>query len=210
LRASLLELNLPEPRSQPSRPEVRALLAPAEPATPREPASRLHAEIAPTVFAGPGGVGPTGHAMVGLRYVWNRRLSSRAFVALPVVPAHVRGGEGEAEVDIGLAGAGLEVSLLDPTSGWALYVGGALAIARLRTEGTSQSTLLGRVDTVYAGVPALVASVHRHVVGPASVGLGLIGGVSVPRPVILFADRRAADWGRPLVGAALTIDLALE
>jgi len=41
-------------------------------------------------------------------------------------------------------------------------------------------------------------------------GLRLFGGMSFPRAVIMFGDRRVAHWGRPLTGASLTLDLALD
>jgi hypothetical protein len=210
LRASLLELNVPEPSRPSSPPEVAALLAPAEAAPRAERPSRFHAQIAPTVLVAPGGVGPTGHASVGLRYQWTPRLSSRAFVVLPVVAGNVRGPGGRAEVGVGLAGMGLDLALTHPASDWMLLVGGAVAAARIRTVGTSESLLLERADTVYSVVPALLATIQRRLSGRASLGFEVMSGISVPRPIILFGERETAHWGRPLVGASLTLDLALD
>jgi hypothetical protein len=210
LRASLLELNLPEPSRRPSPPEVAALIAPAEaPPAPSRP-SRFHAELAPTVLACPGGIGPTGHANVGLRYQWTPRLSSRLFVILPVVPGTVRGPEGHAEVAVALAGAALEVTLTPPSSDWLFSTGAALSAAWIRTAGTTESALAERTDSVYTAVPALVAALHRRLSTRATLGLEVMSGVSLPRPVILFGERQTAHWGRPLVGASLVLALALD
>jgi hypothetical protein len=210
LRASLLELNLPEPSRQPSPPEVAALIRPAEAAPLPSRPSRFRAELAPMILAGPGGVGPTGHASVGLRYAWSGRLSSRLFVVLPIVPGNVSGPEGRAEVGVALAGAGLDVSLTQPSSDWIMTTGAAISGAWIRTAGTTESNLLERTDTVYAALPALTAALHRRLGTRASLGLEVLSGVSFPRPVIVFGERQTAHWGRPLLGASLALDLALD
>jgi hypothetical protein len=210
LRASLLELNLPEPRRKPSPPEVAALIAPAETAAPPPAPSRFQAELAPTVLACPGGIGPTGHASVALRYKWSPRFSSRLFVTLPVVSGEVRGPEGHAEVAVALAGAAFDVTLTPPSSDWLVSTGAAISGAWIRTAGTTESALAERTDSVYAAVPAIVAALHRRLSTRASLGLELMSGVSLPRPVILFGDRQTAHWGRPLVGASLALALALD
>jgi hypothetical protein len=209
LRASLLELNLPEPSRKPSPPEVAALIGPVDAPPPAGP-SRLHAVLAPTVLGGPGGVGPTGHATVGLRYQWSPMLSSRAFVVLPVVPGTVRGPEGHAEVDVAMTGAALDVALTPSSSDWLVSTGAALNVAWIRTVGTTESALLERTDSVFAVVPALVLALHRHLSTRASLGIEALSGVSVPRPVIVFGDRSVAHWGRPLLGASLALELALD
>jgi len=210
LRASLLELNLPDVDRPPARPEVEALLVRPETRPAAEPSPHVAAEISGIVLAGPGGVSPTGHASVGIRYRWTPRISSRAFLVLPVVPGSVRGQEGRAEVGVALAGVGLDIALTRRSSNWTIAVGGAVAMAQLRTVGTSESALLERVDTVYAAVPAAVATLERRLSQRASIGLRFLTGASFPRPVILFADREVAHWGRPLVGASLALDIALD
>jgi hypothetical protein len=145
-----------------------------------------------------------------MRYRWTPRVSSRAFLVLPVVQGSVYGPEGRAEVGVALAGVGCDVALTRPSSDWIVAVGGAVAIAQIRTVGTSESALLERVDTVYAALPAAVATLERRLSQRASIGLHILGGASFPRPVILFAEREVAHWGRPVIGASLALDLALD
>jgi hypothetical protein len=59
-------------------------------------------------------------------------------------------------------------------------------------------------------VPSVIATFERRFSMRASLGLQMLGGVSVPRPVIWFADRQVAHWGRPLIGASLALTLGLD
>jgi hypothetical protein len=214
LRASLLELSV-SPKTRPAPPaDVGGLLdARREERAPppvQPPSSRVHAEIAPTALLTPGGVGPSGHAELGFRYGWTPRVSSRAFVLLPVVPGEVNGAEGSAEVSVGLAGLGLDFAVTEPSSPWTLLVGPAVAAAQIRTVGKSASELLEGTSTVYAAVPLLATRFERRVFGRVAIGGQMFAGMSVPRPVILFGNREAAHWGRPLIGAALILDFLLD
>jgi hypothetical protein len=213
LRASLLELKIPEPSRQPPSPEVGALFTRVEagetPPTTRRPA-RLHADLGPTVLVDPGGVGPSGHAEIGLRYTWWDRWSSRAFVVLPVTRGTVRGPEGRAEVSVGLLGIELDFALTQPSSDWVLRAGPAVGLAQIRTAGSTSSSLLERADTVYTALPLVATSLERRLSARVGLGLRLFGGMSFPRAAIFFGDRQVAHWGRPLTGASLTLDLALD
>jgi hypothetical protein len=213
LRASLLELNLSEPNA-PSRssspPELTALLRPttSPPIAARSP--RIHLDVSGVMLGGPGGVSPTGHASIGLRYSFDLRWSSRIFIVLPVVAGTARGPEGRAETGVALAGATLELRLTSPSSEWSFFSGVALAGAMIRTVGTSESALLERTDSVYAAVPAVIATAQRQLSGRASLGVQALGGVSLPRPVIVFGERETAYWGRPLLGGSVVFALGLD
>ena len=212
LRASLLELKVEPSRAVPPS-EVGNLLVPDDRGERRAAASRvsrLHLEIAPAVLFDPGGIGPTGHADVGLRYDWLSHWSSRAFVLLPVVRGKVRGPEGAADVGVGLVGIGLELAPGDPTAEWSFRAGIGIGVARLQTEGSTASALLERVDAIYTALPFATAMVERRLGARVGVGLRGLTGVSLPRAVVLFGDRQVAVWGRPLLGASLVLNLALD
>ncbi len=213
LRASLLELKMPEPERQPPSREVGALFARSEGGETQSPTprpARLHADVGPTLLVDPGGVGPSGHAEIGLRYAWWHRWSSRAFVVLPVTRGIVRGPEGRAEVSVGLLGIGVDLALTAPASDWVVRAGPAIGLAQVRTAGSTSSSLLERADTMYTALPLIAATLERRVSARVGLGLRLFGGVSFPRAVIFFGDRQVAHWGRPLTGASLTLDLALD
>ncbi len=210
LRASVLELNLPEAaRERPPAPQIEALLPLVERSRPAPP-PRTRAELAPTILLSPGGMGPTGQAGLGLRYAWTPALSTRGFLLLPVIPGVVSGAEGNAEIDAGLVGLDLQFEWAPTAGHWQLITGVGIAAAAIRVAGTTRSSLLAQVETVYAAVPIVEAALRVDFGSRFGAGARLLGGMSAPRPLILFGDRRVAYWGHPLLGAAATLDVNLD
>ena len=205
LRASLMELTLWRGPNGEAPPELRAIIPEsATAAAPTEP-DRVLLQIAPGALLD-GGTGWTGQIDVGARFRALESFGIRAFAFFPVFSESLRKEEGEANVSAALAGLGLDVDLTRATSDWKVRLGVSAALSYLRVEAIANTAYVARTETFYTGAPLLQSSVTYRLTPKLGLALGLYAGVSVPRPVIYFADRRVAAWGRPLMGGSLGIE----
>jgi hypothetical protein len=213
LRASLLEVR---DRSHPARGDVAApaalsaLLPPAAPPsnTPAEPVA-LRVSVGPGLAMSPGGVGTSGHLFLGLSYLPGGRLSFEALSLLPAVPSTVTAPEGTATVSKGLAGGGFSLAL-PLGAGLEASGGGGLVAAWLRMDGAATAPYASRSDSVYTLLPYVRAGLSLALGQRTRLASGALLGVATPRPVVSFAGRDVASWGRPALGTWLAIEIALR
>jgi hypothetical protein len=228
MRASLVEGlvlppsddDLPPPTPPPSSP------APPPPTPPVLPADvgawtrdALHTPLADRpshvrlslgvagAFAGPDlgvAVAPV------LRVGWlPARAWTVALVAVgPGFGAHVTAPEGTASVRQELALA--EVAFEPPTEG---AVSGFLALGagayHLYASGDATPPYTSSHDDAWAALFAAGAGVRVHLSGAASLVVDAREGITLPRPVVLFASQRVAEAMHPgtLGGVSLAVDL---
>lgn len=208
LRASLMELTLWRENAELPGPALRALVPPApSPRTTAVP-TRLRLALGPAMLAD-AETGRAVHAMVGARYEALEYISLRAFVLAPVLAASVERPEGKARLYTGLVGLGIDADVLPPSSSLRIRLGTSAALAYLRVSGTASGAYAARAQALWTGAAMLQSCASYRVTPKLAVALDLFAGLSAPRPVIYFADRRVAAWGRPFVGASLGIELGV-
>lgn len=150
--------------------------------------------------------GPSWYGLASLRVTLSSRLALNGFVLAPLSTSQIDGEGGFARLKSGLIGGGLsfrpwQERVLTP----AFLVGMAAVVLHTRgvpAAGFSGSTQLAFAAYPHAGFELALA------IGPIfRLQAELLGGAVVPRPVVLFADRRVAAWGSALfvggLGAAI-------
>lgn len=209
LRASLAELGLSLKHREDTRPSQTIPPVQPLPRKPIEPA-RFFLELGPALAVSPGGVGPTGHAFVGLRWRTRTTFGLDAFSALPVAGATVSEAEGSAAVSPWIFGLDGAVWFFDPAAHWQVSAAGGFAIAHLAIEGDPVPPLLGQSDAMTVALPFARLSVERSLGARFRVGFQGFVGIAAPRPSIQFDGREVAEWGRPLVLSTVSLGIALD
>jgi len=210
LRASLEELGLAKkPARDVKVTPVVARRAPS-PSPPERQAHHLMLQVGPALAVSPGGVGPSGQALVGLRWRPASALGMDAWSLLPVVSGSTRRPEGTADVSPLFFGADVAAWLLAPDADFQLSGAGGIALVRLAIEGHAQPPLASRAETALAALPFARVAVERPIGDRLGVELDGFVGVTAQRAVLRFAGREVADWGRPLVIGTLCFDAAFD
>lgn len=217
VRAALLDPPAPatpSPAAARSSPPLAASTPPASPAPDpthaaiSPPPPRFTLEIAPAVVGAPGGVSPSASLLVGARWMPGP-LGPAAFLVLPIFPAHLDGREGTAEIRAAIAGAGLHFAPGPREASLRPGLEAGLAGVWLLVHGAGTSGYLGRSDNLLVAAPyaraALSLSISPHLSSSAS----LLGAVALSEPVIAFASREAASFGRPLLLGAGGLQVSL-
>ncbi|WP_437721982.1 hypothetical protein [Sorangium sp. So ce861] len=239
LRASLLEVRSPRPSRGDAAPKARTVVdarrpPPAKPvpvaaarpradgasrAPPAPPSGRGETRSAPATFgvgAAPallwsaGGVPASpmldvsGYAMIG------SRLGLSTFVQIPLGSVSREGKEGTRHVRVALAALGVRVPLGPADAEWLPSVGAGLAAAWLHVEGDGLSPeYVGAAGDAYALAPYLRAGLSFAPAPYLRISEHFLAGIAAPRIVIDAAGRAADTWGRPFLGAALGVEVAL-
>jgi hypothetical protein len=205
LRASLMEVegSEPPPGEVPVSPTVRAAAAPRAPradaAQPKPQQRRTFAaQLGPAVAVANGGLGPTVHTLLDFRWMPSRWLGLDVCGVAPTVPGTLEGPEGKSIVTLGVLGVGAHLSLaplLGDDARWMPTAGLGLALTWLHLEGVANAPFQGQQDDIFTSAPYLRLGIGYAVFEQLAIVADVIGGVTVPRPVIRFAGREAGAWG---------------
>ncbi|MCY1070988.1 hypothetical protein OV090_39975 [Nannocystis sp. RBIL2] len=203
----LLRASLREPQEVPvvSPPPPK----PSTPSPTRPAAPRFFIHLAPAVAGSPGGLGPSLHALLGLRWMPHPHLGLAIQALAPTVGTVARGPEGTAQIHTALVLAGLHVSFVPPSARWQPDAGVGIGPAFLRMRGSAAPAYGDATDVVTSA--ALVARLGLAVALRPRIRLRLDGhiGALVPRPLVRFAGRTVADWGRPFGIGVLGVEIVL-
>jgi hypothetical protein len=158
------------------------------------------------VFVSPGGVPPSTSLLVMPRWFVTRRLIVHAAIGVPLAPPEVSAREGHADVTEWLIDAALDWRLLPDRREWGFDVGVGVGACEVRTQGIANPSYVSSTGDAWTWVPMLEALASRTLWSP-HVRLELIAllGAAWPEVRIRFSGQDVASWGRPLVGAALTL-----
>ena len=203
LRASLREPQ-EEPAASPPPPTPTPTPAPTRPAVPR-----LFIHLAPAVAGSPGGLGPSLHALLGLRWMPHRHVGVAIHALAPTVGTVARGPEGTARIHTALVLASAHVSFVSPSARWQPDAGIGVGPAFARMRGSAAATYDDATDVVtsaaFAARLGLAVAVHPRV------RLRLDGhvGALVPRTLVRFAGRTVAAWGQPFGIGTFGIEIVI-
>jgi hypothetical protein len=174
-----------------------------------EPGPRLwlSAGLAGTQAAG--GMGPTGHAALGLRLEPAPRFGLAAHALLPVTENSFDGPEGSADASVNLFLAELGYTLFEPADTWSVQAGIGAGVAVLTMQGEAAQPLSGQSDRLTSGLYFAHGGFTWSVASWLRVTGMLFGGMSAPRPVARFSEREVATWGRAFAGAMVSSEFGL-
>jgi hypothetical protein len=155
-----------------------------------------------------GGIGGTPQALLGLAYEDPGGLGIGVRALLPVTDNRVSAPEGEADVNVNLFIGSLE--LRPPVwKEWLIGAelgGGALLLAM---QAAPRPSYVGTQDRLASGVLFASLGAGRSLADWLRLRVSAIGGVSAPRPVVRFAGREVAAWGRAFAAMALEPEATL-
>jgi hypothetical protein len=214
VRAALLESPAPAPAPpvvtrKPPSPAPTVSIAPPPADTPtRPPQSRLTLELAPAVAGAPGGVPPSASLLVGARWMPGP-LGPAAFVVIPIFPAHLDGIEGSAAVRAAVVGAGLHFAPGPREASLHPGIEAGLAGVWLLIGGAATTGYIGRSDNLLAAAPYIRAGLSLAISPQVALRADFLGAVTLSEPVITFAGRQAATWGRPILLGSGGLEISL-
>lgn len=225
LRASFLEVDAPHPpRGQapaskafrelvdlPERaappPAPTASVPTAEPAPASAPQLRPALGLGPAVFVTPGGLAPMVHTRVSLDLQVGD-VGATLWTLLPMVPDHVTGPEGAADVRLFLVAAGGRVELGPRKSAWSSQLGLGAAFGWVATRGRPASgAYAGQSDTAFTPGPYASVGLSYAVTSLARIDASVAGGLLLPPQRILLGAREEARFGPAFVMASIGISL---
>jgi hypothetical protein len=204
LRATLMEIDLPQgARGEvPPPPAVQKLVT-------RKP-SRFGARVAAIVNHSPGGLGASASLGLAAMVAVNPRLRLGIDGALPLTTYGLTAREGRAQIRPWFAGAFFEVTLTNPAAWWGLNVGGGAWLAALDMNGTAPSPYVGRSLTIATWSPHADAAWQLRLTPRMNVTAQLSAAFAARQPIVRFASRDVAIWGRPLLLGALGLNVWLD
>ncbi len=193
LRARLLKLGVPEREPESPPPQAFPKLAlppPLEPAKPAPTPPLLWLDLSAAGNASAGGIGPLAQIELGLRLEPDPAWGLSAFAALPVIETRLENAQGEADVNLTLIGAHLDVSFVrGPVS---LALGAGAAAALLHLEGRAAAPFTGRERRLVTAAPIASLMLRSQVTAAMRLRLGVMSGFALPRVVVRFDDRAVA------------------
>jgi hypothetical protein len=203
LRATLMEVERTHPVVLPVEPPQQEIDL-----SPRPP--RFALAMGGGVAYSPGGFGATGHVAMSFQWwVTPRWTLSVDGLATPE-PAKLRGPEGVASVAWYAAGIAGAVYLTDPAAAIRLRAGAGVWLGIMSISGVTASPYFTRRVETISAIPHLDVAPQLALSSRLSLGLAASLGVQAPSTGVQFAQRRVADWGRPVVLGAVTLGSTLD
>ncbi|MFO0725107.1 MAG: hypothetical protein U1E65_15105 [Myxococcota bacterium] len=204
LRACLHDLSVPSP----SRPSPSPPTAPELSMVSPEPPRPVHLELGARALLDPGGdVGAAPLILARARLELGDPWAVGLELMLPTAPARVSGAAGTASVYCASALLDATLSLsFDPQDH--LRFGAGLGLLGLFMSGAPATGYQGRDDVVWA-LGSELSVAYGRTLGPLRLWLELSALLALPRPVVRFGGREAADVARPALGVSLLVELPL-
>jgi hypothetical protein len=154
-----------------------------------------------------GGLGGTPSIALGLRVEPVERVAATLHALLPLAENDVVAPEGEASVKVSLFLAELGYRLAPDSFVIQPELGAGAGFVVLPMEAETSAPREAHTDQLVAGVYFLSAGAGVWVAPWLRLRGSVRAGLSAPRPVIVFADREAAAWGRGFVAATLEAEV---
>ncbi|WP_437996687.1 hypothetical protein WMF26_37710 [Sorangium sp. So ce185] len=183
---------------------------PSRPGATRSAPAMFGVGAAPALLWSAGGVPASpmldvsGYAMIG------SRLGLSTFAQIPLGSVSREGKEGTRHVRVALAALGVRVPLGPADAEWLPSIGAGLAAAWLHVEGDGRSPeYVGVAEDAFSLAPYLRAGLSFAPFPYLRISEHFLAGIAAPRIAIDAAGRAADTWGRPFLGAALGVELAL-
>jgi hypothetical protein len=155
-----------------------------------------------------GGMGPTLYAALALRVTLTSGWGAAAHAFVPLTVDTVSAPEGSGDVRAYLV-AGEIARDVWARAPWSAALGAGAGALILTLEGNPATGYVARDDRLTAAIFVLQAHLKTDITPWFSIRGALLGGATAPRPVVRFAGRDVAAWGRPFAVATLTLDFVV-
>lgn len=189
-----------------SQPVDRSAEVPSRESVSERTLEGLGFALGPGLVLSPGGLGPGVVALASARASLPAALNLSLVGLLPLSSGSASGVEGTARVRPWLLGGVLEWTFR-PSPAWDARAGAGLAGTRVSMSGDGSQGFRAVHDHVWAAVPLIMAHVGAPLGSIWRVEFAAWVGATFPEIEVYFGERAAANWGRPLVGGALTLEL---
>ncbi len=171
-------------------------------------APALVARAGATLLVSPGGTPPGAGGLLAAGWMPRAQLGLEAFAATTLFTSHLDAPEGSASITSGLAGAGLRFVLGSPRATWLPTAGLGLAALWLDARGTPKAHFVGHALQVITPAPTASLGLGVAIAPHLRLRADLVTAVALRRPVVLFANREVASWGRPLFAPSFGFELS--
>lgn len=202
LRASLLQMAA-RPESPPAPPRPSA--APAELA--RERPENLALWLGPAVLSSTD-FRPGVHVLSGLTWMPFARLGVSASALVPVLPQQLSRPEGSVELYGSFYRLGGVLEATGPQAPVSLRLTAAAGVGRLELGGQASPNYRGVTEGRWVACPSLGVTARFALASHLRLFVDGNGSIAFPKTVIRVAGREATEWGRPVLGAALGLELS--
>lgn len=202
LRASLLQMAA-RPESPPAPPRPSA--APAELA--RERPENLALWLGPAVLSSTD-FRPGVHVVSGLTWMPFTRLGLSASALVPVLPQQLSRPEGSVELYGSFYRLGGVLEATGPQAPVSLRLTAAAGVGRLELGGQASPNYRGVTEGRWVACPSLGVTARFALASHLRLFVDGNGSIAFPKTVIRVAGREATEWGRPVLGAALGLELS--
>lgn len=156
-----------------------------------------------------GAIGATVHGVLGVALEPARRVTLAARAFLPLTENNLVEREGSADVNVNLFIADAGYELFEPVRALSVGAGIGAGVLVLGMQGEAAAPLTGQEERTTAALGFAQASLAWSLAPWFRIRLGVLGGASAPRPVLRFAEREVAAWGRLFAAAALSSEFGL-
>ncbi len=182
-------------------------IGPPEP--PPEPQRRpVSFDLGFGFSASPGGVPVAPTFIAGARWMPIEHVGVGVLAVASPFHSTVKAAEGATSIWTGLAGAGLAVEATSSSATWGFAVEAGGAGGWLHLDGDAAPGFRSQSDPLAVGGPYLRPSLRWRLTPAFALRLDVIGAVVFPRPVVAFAGREVATWGRPVIASSLGVELS--
>jgi hypothetical protein len=210
-----------EPIAQPARaetttPEAEHPAAPAAApvvaeaiAAPAPRRARITAEVGPATLASGLDLAPTFNAFFAVAIFAVKPLSVELFGAAPIVPSRAANAAGSMRMHTALAGGGLRFGIESSSGRFLGLAAPGFAALILVLDGHAADGYDARGDTIATAAPLLRLAGSVRLAARVRLGLDAIAGVALSEVAVRIGGRRIASVGRPILGAALCVEVIL-
>jgi len=223
VRATLIELRLPGVRAEvaaaDSQPRRRPALAAAptqvaqrngRPAPPAKQAreARLSAAVGPALELSFPDVPPLPALWIGIGYHATSALKLETWFSASITTADLEQREGAANIRPLTIAA--QASFAPRTGRWSPELGLGIAAEHILVQGSASPPFEARSDPLTVALPFARAALVHRLTARLGVGAQAWCGYAIPRPVVRFVGREAAEMHRPLVAIGPLVAVSLD
>jgi len=205
LRASLLQMAArPEPAPAPPAPEAPA---PAAAAKAPDSAENLSLSLGPALLYSTdlrSGL----HVLSTVTWMPFARAGVSASLLTPVLPQRLVRPEGTVELYGSFYRLGAVLEPTDRKAPVSLRLTVAAGLGRLQLRGQPSAEYQGATESRWVACPSLGVAARFALASNLRLFVDGSGSIAFPKTVIRLAGREATDWGRPMLSAAVGLELS--
>lgn len=184
-----------------------AVVAPGGPVAPAP--DRLTAEAGAIVLAAGLDLAPTVDVLLAVAVRIAAPLSVELFGLVPLVPAREENGTGAVRMHTALAGGGLRLGAESRTGRLAGFAAPGFAALFLVLRGSARDGYEARDETVATAAPIVRLGGSIRLAPRLKAGLEVMGGIALSEVAVRLGGSEIARVGRPILGAALFVEVTL-